>query len=95
MFHQGRNDGAIVRGGFKVLPETIRTALRAHPAVLDASCVGRTDQRLGQVPVAVVELASGCPAPPEAEPTTFLRDCLPSQAIPVRVLIVDALPRTG
>ena len=32
----GRGDGAINRGGFKVLPERIRTALLTHPAVRDA-----------------------------------------------------------
>lgn len=95
MFHQGRHDGAIVRGGFKVLPETIRTALREHPAVLDASCVGRTDKRLGQVPVVVVELASGAAVPSEDEMLAFLRDRLISQAIPVRILIVKALPRNA
>lgn len=95
MFHKGRNDGAIVRGGFKVLPETIRSALREHPAVLDASCVGREEKRLGQVPVAVVELAAGFAAPSEADLLTFLRDRLPSQAIPVRILIAKSLPRTA
>jgi acyl-CoA synthetase (AMP-forming)/AMP-acid ligase II len=95
MFHLGRNDGAIVRGGFKVLPETIRTALREHSAVLDAACVGRADKRLGQVPVAVVELARGAAPPSEAELLGFLRERLTSQAIPVHCLFADALPRTA
>jgi long-chain acyl-CoA synthetase len=95
MFHKGRHDGAIVRGGFKILPETIRTALREHPAVLDATCVGRDDARLGQVPVAVVELAAGQEKPTEAALLAFLRDRLPSQAIPVRIHIVESLPRTA
>lgn len=95
MFHKGRYDGAIVRGGFKVLPETIRTALREHPAVLDAGCVGLPDRRLGQVPVAAIELVSGAVRPSESELLTFLRERLPSQAIPVRLLIVDDLPRTA
>jgi long-chain acyl-CoA synthetase len=95
MFHKGRNDGAIVRGGFKILPETIRTALREHPAVLDASCVGLDDKRLGQVPVVAVELVSSGDTPSEAALLDFLRDRLPKQCIPTRVRIVDALPRTA
>jgi long-chain acyl-CoA synthetase len=95
MFHRGRHDGAIVRGGFKVLPETIRSALREHPAVLDACCIGRDDKRLGQVPVAVVELAAGVVAPAEADLLAFLRERLPKQAIPVRIMIADSLPRTA
>jgi long-chain acyl-CoA synthetase len=95
MFHKGRHDGAIVRGGFKILPETIRTALREHRAVLDASCVGLDDKRLGQVPVVAVELASRAAVPSELELLDFLRDRLPKQAIPTRILVVDALPRTA
>ena len=33
LFHRGRADGAIMRGGFKVLPETIVTALHEHEAI--------------------------------------------------------------
>jgi long-chain acyl-CoA synthetase len=95
MFHKGRHDGAIVRGGFKILPETIRTALREHPAVLDASCVGLDDRRLGQVPVVAVELVSGGETPSEAEMLDFLRARLPKQALPTRILVVEELPRTA
>jgi long-chain acyl-CoA synthetase len=95
MFHKGRHDGAIVRGGFKILPEAVRAALREHPSVLDASCVGRDDKRLGQVPVAAVELASGATPPGEAELLAFVADRLAKQAIPTRIVVVDALPRTA
>ena len=52
----GRADQTIIRGGFKVQPDTVRNALERHPAVRAASVVGVDDERLGQVPVAVVEL---------------------------------------
>ena len=52
----GRADKAIIRGGFKVLPETIKAALERHPAVRGAAVIGRDDRRLGAVPVAAVEL---------------------------------------
>ena len=48
----GRADGAINRGGFKILPETVRRVLISHPAVRDACVVGVPDARLGQVPFA-------------------------------------------
>lgn len=95
MFHKARNDGAIVRGGFKILPETVRAALREHPAVLDALCVGLDDKRLGQVPVAAAELSAGAQKPNENDLFQFLRDRLPKQSIPVKIIIVDALPRTA
>ena len=52
----GRADGAIIRGGFKILPETVRERLVCHPAVRDACVVGVVDRRLGEVPFAAVEL---------------------------------------
>ena len=55
LFHRGRADGAILRGGFKLLPETIERALLLHPAVSAVAVVGLSDTRLGQVPAAVVQ----------------------------------------
>src|SRR6185369_13892337 len=56
VFHVGRHDGAIVRGGFKILPERIVNVIKQHPSVADAAVVGLDDARLGAVPVAAVEL---------------------------------------
>lgn len=94
VFHKGRGDGAILRGGHKILPEKVVDVLRSHPAVLDASVVGIPDDRLGSIPVAAVELRSGvdCPSP------DMLRDhcraALPSPQIPAKIEIVASLPRT-
>ena len=52
----GRADQAIIRGGFKVMPDDVRAALEGHPAVRGAAVVGRPDDRLGETPVAMVEL---------------------------------------
>ena len=52
----GRADQAIIRGGFKVMPDDVRVALEGHPAVAGAAVVGRPDERLGETPVAMVEL---------------------------------------
>lgn len=94
VYLHGRGDGAINRGGFKVLPETVVKALQQHPAVLDAAVVGIDDARLGQVPVAAVELRSGVAVPSEDELKAFLRDRLPSHHIPASIRFVEKLPRT-
>ncbi|WP_029430122.1 class I adenylate-forming enzyme family protein [Blastococcus sp. URHD0036] len=91
----GRADGAINRGGFKVLPESVISVLVEHPAVQDAGVVGAPDERLGEVPFAAVELVGGAEPPTEAELKQFVRDRLPAYAVPARVLVVDRLPRTG
>ncbi|MDB5393751.1 MAG: long-chain fatty acid--CoA ligase [Rhodospirillales bacterium] len=94
VFHHGRNDGAIVRGGFKVLPETVANALRSHLAISDAAVVGLPDDRLGEVPAAAVELQAGAEAPTPGELEAHLRALLPATHVPTRFLVVEALPRT-
>ncbi|MGW6117897.1 class I adenylate-forming enzyme family protein [Nocardia sp. NPDC055165] len=90
----GRADGAIIRGGFKILPETVRAALLAHPAVRDACVVGVPDLRLGQVPFAAVQPRHGT-APSESELLAHVRDRLPSHHVPIAVVITDDLPRNA
>lgn len=94
IFLKGRADDAINRGGFKVLPEYVAAVLRQHPGVADAAIVGRPDARLGQVPVAAVELPVGGGAPDPADLDAFLRARLPAYMVPVEYRMVDALPRT-
>ncbi|MGV0792160.1 class I adenylate-forming enzyme family protein [Mycolicibacterium sp. XJ1819] len=89
----GRGDGAINRGGFKILPETVRRALLTHPAVRDACVVGVPDARLGHVPFAAVETVAGAAGPIEEQLKQLVRDSLPRHHVPVAVVIVDELPR--
>ncbi|MFF2395434.1 class I adenylate-forming enzyme family protein [Nocardia sp. NPDC058114] len=91
----GRADGAINRGGFKILPETVRAALLTHPAVRDACVVGVPDSRLGQVPFAAVQPRREVPKPAEADLIAHLRDQLPSHHVPVAIAVVDDLPRNA
>lgn len=87
----GRADQAIIRGGFKVMPDDVRAALETHPAVACAAVVGKTDDRLGQTPVAMVELRDS------VDPATlldYLRTRLAAYEIPADIAIVDQIPRT-
>lgn len=90
----GRADGAINRGGFKILPESVRRVLVSHPAVRDAAVVGVPDARLGEVPFAAVEPVGGVPAPSPDELVALVRDALPKHCVPVDLVVVDELPRT-
>jgi acyl-CoA synthetase (AMP-forming)/AMP-acid ligase II len=89
----GRADGAINRGGFKVLPETVRRVLISHPAVRDACVVGVADKRLGQVPFAAIEATPGVPVPSSDELKELVRQALPVYNVPVEFAVVDELPR--
>src|SRR5262249_23536580 len=96
VFHHGRADGAIVRGGFKILPERVAETLRAHEDVADAVVVGLDDERLGAVPVAMVELRTGAAArTTEAMLQDHVRATLPAPCVPARIRIVASLPRTA
>ena len=89
----GRSDGAINRGGFKVLPETVRRVLMSHPSVRDACVVGVADARLGEVPFAAIEIAPGMDRPTDEELQDLVRGALPVYNVPVALTAVDALPR--
>lgn len=89
----GRSDQAIIRGGFKVMPDDVRLALERHPAVAGAAVVGRADQRLGQIPVAMVELRPG-KTTDDAELTAHLQKILARYEIPTEVAVVGEIPRT-
>jgi acyl-coenzyme A synthetase/AMP-(fatty) acid ligase len=90
----GRADNAIIRGGFKVLPDEVVRAIEAHPAIREAAVVGLPDPRLGQVPAAAYIVRSGARPPSEAELREFLRDRLLPYQAPTRLMQVTELPRT-
>ncbi len=92
LYIDGRADDVIVRGGFKVAPDTVAGALRSHEAVHDAGVAGLPDPRLGQIPVAAVELRPGAAATPE-QLRTHCRSALTPYEVPAEIYIVDELPR--
>ncbi|MEB4210590.1 class I adenylate-forming enzyme family protein [Mycobacterium sp. 94-17] len=89
----GRADQAIIRGGFKVMPDDVRTALESHPAVAGAAVIARPDDRLGETPVAMVELRERECADAGAL-VEYLRGRLAGYEIPTEIAVVDTLPRT-
>ena len=91
----GRADNAIIRGGFKVHPDTVVKAIESHPAVREAAVVGIPDARLGEAPAAAIILRAGAPRPDEAELSAFLRERLLPYEVPTLFRFVDDLPRTS
>lgn len=89
----GRADQAIIRGGFKVIPDDVRSALESHPDVAGAAVVGRCDERLGETPVAMVELRERGSAD-AATLADYLRTRLARYEIPSDIAVVAELPRT-
>ncbi|MFI1460317.1 class I adenylate-forming enzyme family protein [Nocardia carnea] len=89
----GRADQAIIRGGFKIMPDDVRSALESHPAVRGAAVVGRSDPRLGETPVALVELREQATTS-AGELTGYLRTRLARYEIPTELAVVHTIPRT-
>lgn len=93
LYIHGRVDDTIIRGGFKVDTTVVAAVLMQHPAVKEAAVIGLADERLGQIPVAAVELREGAATTEEDLRAHAQRHLSPYQ-IPVRFKLVAALPRT-
>jgi len=91
----GRADQVIIRGGFKVRPDDVRVVLERDPRVRGAAVVGRGDPRLGEVPVAAVELRPGASGLTADELRDGAARALARYELPAEIRIVDALPRTA
>jgi fatty-acyl-CoA synthase len=82
----------IISGGENIASLELERVLYEHPAVLEAAVIGRSDDRWGEVPVAVVALRAGEELAEEA----LIEHCGGSLArfkVPRAVHIVDELPR--
>lgn len=60
-----RKKDVIITGGENLYPVQIEDFLRSNPKVRDAAVIGRADDRLGEIAVAVIELCEGATATEE------------------------------
>jgi crotonobetaine/carnitine-CoA ligase len=94
-YFDGRRSDVLKVAGENVSVVEVEAALSAHPSVLEAAVVGEPDPIRDEVPVAFVVLQ---PAAPPVAAGELLRWCetrLAKAKRPVRVDIVDELPRTS
>jgi acyl-CoA synthetase (AMP-forming)/AMP-acid ligase II len=90
----GRADQVIIRGGFKIRPDDVRIVLERDPRVRAAAVSGHADPRLGEVPVAAVELRPDAGSVTPDELLDAAAKSLARYELPAQLRIVDALPRT-
>ena len=94
----GRAKDLIIRGGHNIDPMPIEEALYQHPSVALAAVIGQPDARVGELPLAYVQLKPGIEKSDAlaAELHAWVRERTPERAaIPVQVLLIDAIPLTG
>jgi len=90
----GRKKDVIKSGGYSVYALEVERCLEQHPDVLEAVVIGLPDDRLGEVPAAVVRLASGARST-GAEILAWAGERVADYKAPRHLRVVDALPRTG
>lgn len=88
LYLTGRLKNIIICGGFNILPEEVEAALEQDERITEAVVVPWPDDRLGEIPVAVVE---GTGTTDDLLAAAAQR--LASYKRPRRLLRVDALPR--
>lgn len=89
----GRLKDMIIVGGYNVYPAEIEFLLATHPKVAWASVVGVPDRRLGEVPMAFIELKAA-EAASEIEILDFCKDKIANTKVPKYIKFVAQIPTT-
>jgi acyl-CoA synthetase (AMP-forming)/AMP-acid ligase II len=93
LFIVDRKKDIIIRGGENISAAEVEAACYAHPAVAEVSVFGALDERLGEVPVAVVHTKEPLGL---AELRAFLETRIARFKVPERVIFSnEPLPRLG
>jgi acyl-CoA synthetase (AMP-forming)/AMP-acid ligase II len=95
LFIVDRKKDIVIRGGENISVQEVEAAIYAHAGVNEASVFGAPDERLGEVPVAVVRLKDDSALTNE-ELLGFLEGKLAKFKIPERIVFsAEPLPRLG
>lgn len=89
-----RKKDLIISGGANISSREVEEALYWHPAVREASVIGKPDDEWGELPHGFVSLHSGKSATPE-ELMVFCRERLSGYKCPRTIDIVEDLPKNG
>ena len=95
VFIVDRKKDIIIRGGENISCQEVEAALYEHPDVAEAAVFGLADERLGEVPGAVVVPREGTALTAD-DLTAFLHTHIAAFKVPQRIWITHApLPRLG
>ena len=89
-----RKKDLIISGGENIYPAELEAVLDEHPDIVEAAVVGRSDDRWGEVPVAVVVITDDSRLDHERVHALF-KDRLARFKHPQQVMLVDKLPRNA
>jgi len=95
LFIVDRKKDIIIRGGENISCQEVEAAIYEHPAVAEAAVFGLPDERLGEVPGAVVTYRPGADLTPD-ELCAFLFAHIAAFKVPQRIWTsAEPLPRLG
>jgi len=94
LFVVDRKKELILVGGYNVYPREVDEVLHSHPAVQEAAAVAAPDEFKGEVVKAFVALKPGATLG-EKELVAWCAERLAPYKVPVAVVFLDALPKTG
>ncbi|MDB5703466.1 MAG: AMP-dependent synthetase [Sphingomonas bacterium] len=95
LFIVDRKKDIIIRGGENISCQEVEAAIYEHPAVAEAAVFGLPDERLGEVPGAVVKYRTGEALTPE-QLCAYLYAHIAAFKVPQRIWTSDEpLPRLG
>jgi oxalate---CoA ligase len=94
LFVVGRRKEMINRGGKKVSPQEVDSALATHPALAEVASFAIPHRTLGEDVAAAVVLRPGAQAS-ELDLRRFAAEQLAAYKIPRRILFVENIPRTA
>ena len=94
LYITGRASDMYISGGSNVYPREVEEAILTHPAVLECAVVGMPHPRWGESGVAAVVARPGH-AVTEGAVLAHLNERLSRYKQPLRVVVWDALPKSG
>ncbi len=86
-----RKKDMIISGGENIYCAEVENVLAGHPAIVEVAVIGRSDEKWGEVPVAVAAVTQ--PDLSLADLDGFLTERLARYKHPKHLEVVDALPR--
>ncbi len=91
----GRRKEMFIRGGYNVYPMEVESILGNHPAIAEIAVVGRPDEVMGEIGVAVIVVSDGHEAPTLASLREFGSVDLAPYKLPEDIRVTTHLPRNA
>jgi fatty-acyl-CoA synthase len=91
----GREKDVIIRGGHNLDPGIVEDVLSRHPAVQVAAVVGEPCALKGELPLAYVQLRPGRRVEVDELLALCQREVPERAAVPIDVVLIDAMPVTA